>query len=160
TAVAVEDGRLGLRRLAIELEVQSIEPVGRVLGGATPVRHGGEFSSRTAPAGTPPLLNGGAGGRAILRAWAAAPPPGSRPAAAPPTARAAGGVARLADVGPTAAEIAPVDAGDRLLGLGVRAHLYEAEAARAAGRAVGDHGRRLAGARLGEDPLQVLVGGV
>ena len=44
---------------------------------------------------------------------------------------------------------------DRLLGLGVPAHLDEAEATRLAGIAVGDDGHGLAGSRGGEEIFEI-----
>src|SRR5439155_5140636 len=67
---------------------------------------------------------------------------------------------RLADVDLPAADVAAVQTRDGLAGLARRAHLDEAEAARAAGVAVGDHGCRLTRPHFREQSLEVRAGGV
>src|SRR5262245_63664838 len=56
----------------------------------------------------------------------------------------------LAHIELPAVDVAPVQGRDGLLGLAVRAHLDEPEAARAPGVAVGDDRRRLTGPHLGK----------
>src|SRR5262249_59467095 len=115
-------------------------------------------SSRAALAATRAPANGGASFSSILVAAPAATATRTVPTPPAATATAARALARFADVDLTAADVAAIDVGDRLLGLGVRAHLDEAEPARAAGRAIRHHGRGLARSGLREQPLQIIVG--
>src|SRR5207247_9900343 len=67
---------------------------------------------------------------------------------------------RLADVDLPAGDVAAVQTRDGLAGLARRAHLDEAEATRATGIAVRDHGRRLTRPHFGEQSLEVRARGV
>src|SRR5262249_20951373 len=88
---------------------------------------------------------------------ASAPPAARAAVASPPTTT--GPLVRFADVQGPSLQLAPVQVGDGLLCLGWGAHLHEAEAPRASGRAIGDDRRRLAGSYLAEERLEVRARG-
>src|SRR5262245_54077249 len=98
--------------------------------------------------------------RLVRHGWVLASVARASAAAAPATTTAAArALAGLGDRELTTAELVPVQLLDGTLGLLGRAHLDEPEAARLAGRAVGDDRGRLTGADAREELAQLLAGG-
>ena len=86
------------------------------------------------------------------------PPSAAASAAATTASAAAAAILRFVDAQRTAAHVASVQLVDRLIGVPV-VHLHEAEAARAAGFAVGDHRHRVDLPDGGKEIPEIRLGG-